>query len=170
MTVKVYGAVLILLGSGMFGYSLVRGVHREKAMLRILSHTLRWMECELRYHLTPLPDLCAEAAGQTENWLRHILEDLSKALEQQIAPDASSCMCAVLRSYDQIPVRIRRLFSLLGSSLGRFDLPGQLEGLQEIQAACTLELESIHSGREQRMKNNVTISFCAGASVVILLI
>ena len=78
-------------------------------------------------------------------------------------------MGIVLQSYDEIPVRIRRLLSLLGSSLGRFDLSGQLEGLREVQAACALELEAIRSGREQRMKNYVTISLCAGASVVILL-
>lgn len=169
MSVKVYGAVLILLGSGAFGYSLVRGVQREKAMLRMLSHTLKWMECELRYHITPLPDLCAEAAEQTGNWLRHILKDLSRALERQTAPDADGCMGIVLQSYEEIPVRIRRLLSLLGSSLGRFDLSGQLEGLQEVQATCALELEAIRSGREQRMKNYVTISLCAGAAVVILL-
>ena len=169
MTVKIWGAVLILLGSGTFGCALVRGVHREEAMLRTLLHTLGWMECELRYRLTPLPDLCAEAAEQTDNWLRRILEDLSKALEHQIAPDADGCMCAVLRSNDQIPTTIRRLLYLLGSSLGRFDLSGQLEGLHEVQAACTLELENIRNGREQRVKNYLTISLCAGASVVILL-
>lgn len=170
MSVKIWGAVFILLGSGAFGYSLVRGVHREEKMLYMLSHTLRWMECELRYHLTPLPDLCAEAAQQTGGWLRHILEDLSQALNYQMAADAKSCMHSILRANDGIPTRIKQLLCLLGSSLGRFDLSGQLEGLQEVQAACALELETIRNGQQQRMKNCLTLSLCAGAAVVILLI
>lgn len=170
MTVRAIGAVLILLGTGAFGYSLVWDVHREEAMLRTLLHTLGWMECALRYHLTPLPDLCAEAAGQSSNWLRRLLRDLAEALEHQIAPDAGSCMRAVLDANDRIPVRIKRILYLLGSSLGCFDLLGQLEGLQEVQAACAEELENIRNGREQRMKNYLTISLCAGASVVILLV
>lgn len=170
MTVKTIGAVLILLGTGAFGASLVWDVHREAAMLRTLLHTLGWMECALRYHLTPLPDLCVQAAEQSSSWLRHLLRDLAEALERKIAPDASGCMQAILHTNQRIPVRIKRILYLLGSSLGCFDLAGQLEGLREVQAACAQELETIRNGQEQRMKNYLTISLCAGASVVILLV
>ena len=59
---------------------------------------------------------------------------------------------------------------LLGSSLGRFDLAGQLKGLSAVKGQCALELQELRTDREPRLRSYRVLGLCAGAALVILLI
>ena len=169
MDYKWIGAVLILSASGCFGFSLVHGHRREETALRNLLCALDYMASELHFHGPPLPELCRSTAEVCGRNMGRIFRNLAEALDKTQNPDAASCMEAVLQNCDLPPVAQENLH-LLGSSLGRFDLKGQLLGLESVRTAARGNLDKLQANREQRMRNYQTLSLCAGAALVILLI
>ena len=143
---------------------------REEATLRRLVSALDLMECELQYHLTPLPELCQLSAKESRGCVRSVLLILSEELEAQIAPDVESCMRSALTRVPDIPSGTRRALSELGTTLGRFDLAGQLKGLETVRGECRRELEQMNVNKDVRLRSYQTLGFCAGAAVAILLI
>ena len=86
MTGKIIGAMLIIGGCGAFGYSIAASYRKEAAALRQLISALDFMQCELQYRLTPLPDLCAMAGKEQKGIVGRFLKELSLELENQISP------------------------------------------------------------------------------------
>lgn len=168
MNYKWIGAVLVIVGCGGFGISIAAGHRREEGMLRQIIHVLQYMECELQYRLTPLPELCRVAGKEARGTLREVLMNLSAELESQISPDAASCMSAALSKCQDLPGSTRGILLQLGRSLGRFDLPGQLRGLEAVRSTCQLELDELGKNRDTRLRSYQTLGFCAGAALVIL--
>ncbi len=171
MNYKWIGAILIVTGCGGFGFSLASAHRREIQLLRHLRICLQFMQSELKYRLTPLPELCRLTGKETDGILRALFFNLSKELERQISPDVSGCMNWVVRKHrEQLPGSVRKLLFRLGKSLGRFDLPGQLRGLESISCACEEELALLNQNRDIRFRNYQTLGMCAGIALVILFI
>lgn len=170
MSYKWIGAACILLACGGFGFSLAAAQRREEGALHQLIAALDYMECELQYRLTPLPDLCRQAGRDARGAVGQVLLALSKELENQVAPDAASCMNAALSAGKDLPEKTRQALLLLGRSLGRFDLPGQLKGLEAVRAECRRELEALTNNRDARLRSYQTLGICAGAALAILFI
>lgn len=168
MNYKWIGAVLVIVGCGGFGFSLAASHKREEGTLRQLIRVIQFMECELQYRLTPLPELCRTAGKEVHGALREVLDALAVELESQIAPDAASCMSAALNKCAELPGRTCGILLRLGQSLGRFDLPGQLRGLEAVRSACHLELAALEKNRDSRLRSYQTLGLCAGAALVIL--
>lgn len=168
MSVKWIGAVLVMVGCGGFGFSLAASYRREEQMLRQLISVLNFMECELQYRLTPLPELCRQAAREARGGVREVLTRLAQELEEQIAPDVLSCMRSALAGGKDLPRRVGDVCLQLGHSLGRFDLPGQLKGLESVREACRRELEELDKNRDVRLRSYQTLGLCAGAALAIL--
>ena len=139
MSYRWFGAALVIAGCGGFGFSIASGYKREEGILRQLLRVLNYME-----------------------W------DLARELEWQTAPDAASCMTAALKRSHELPRRIRGIMKQLGHTLGRFDLPGQKQGLEEVKEACRMELEALGKNRETRLRSYGTLGLCAGAALAIL--
>lgn len=170
MDIRWFGALLILAGCGGFGFLVAAGARQEERQLSKLMRILIFMENELQYRLTPLPDLCAMAAGETGGSIGQIFRDLSRALFQQEQPDAAICMQSVLNNEGDLSRRIRRHLLQLGRSLGRYDLPGQILGLQTIRKACEADLQDIRKNRDVRLRSYQTLGLCAGTALVILFV
>lgn len=171
MTYKWIGAILIIAGCGGCGFSLASAHRREIQLLRQFRICLQFMQAELKYRLTPLPALCKMTAKETDGILRSLFLDLYKELERQLSPDVSGCMNWVVRKYrERLPLSVRKLLFRLGKSLGRFDLPGQLRGLEAITSACEEELALLSQNRDIRFRNYQTLGMCAGIALVILFI
>lgn len=169
MTYKWIGAILVVAGCGGFGFSLASAHRREIQLLRHLNICVQYMQCELKYRLTPLPDLCRQAGRECGGVMKAVFGDLSRELERQISPDVSGCMATAVRNHrDQLPGSVRKLLFRLGKSLGRFDLPGQLRGLESVSAACMEELAVLNQNRDIRFRNYQTLGLCAGIALVIL--
>lgn len=168
MTLKWIGAILIVLSCGGFGFLLAANHRREERTLRQLIGALDYMECELQYRLTPLPELCRQAAKESGGVIRDALSALAVQLEDQIRPDVESCMNAALAQIQDLPKSSRICLRKLGRSLGRFDLPGQLKGLEAVRAACRLELNRLSQNRDARLRSYQTLGLCAGAALAIL--
>ena len=131
---------------------------------------LQFIEAELQYRLTPLPELCRMAAGEAKGILRIVFLNLYRELNWQKLPDAGSCMYAAIQRSGEIPPRVRRLLVQLGHTLGRFDLPGQLQGIQSVRYRCAESLQNTRKNREERLRSYQTLGICAGAALAIVLI
>lgn len=167
---KVIGAVLVLAGSMFVGiYSSV--IHnRELTLLQRFMGMLDYMTCELQYRLAPLPELCRLVSKEGKGELAAIFCELADELEQQISPNAKSCMLSVLMKHDNLPQSSRKLLDQLGSALGRFDLPGQLKGLEAVRRSCRVSINALNDNKDERLRAYRTLGLCAGAALVILLV
>lgn len=161
---------MIVLSCAFFGFAKASGHRREENDLRALLAALDYMQCELQYRLTPLPDLCRQAGGQVKGRIGKILTDLSSELERQISPDVQSCVLAALTCSRETGKAAREAFELLGSSLGRFDVDGQIRGLEAVRSFCRKELEALSYNRDSRLRSYQTLGLCAGAALAILFV
>lgn len=170
MYIKWIGACLIVAGCCGCGCSIASAAKKEERLIRQLQRLLLFMESELEYRLTPLPELCAMTAEEASGVLRNIFQSLSVELRRQYAPSAASCMGEVLQQTARLPGRARKHLAYLGRSLGRFDLTGQLSGIRAVELACRDDLERLHTNWDVRLRSYRTLGICAGAALVILFI
>lgn len=170
MAYKWIGAVFVMGSCGGFGFLLALHHRQEEAGLRQLIAALDFMECELQYRLTPLPELCRQAAGQVTGPLVSFFQKLGEELDYQVSPDVDSCMGTALAQCGALPEQTRESLTQLGKTLGRFDLSGQIQGLEAVRAECRRKLEALSHHRENRLRSYQTLGLCAGAALAILFI
>ena len=168
MTVKTFGAILVFLGCSSVGFMMVAAHKREEAALRQLLTALDFMECELQYRLSPLPQLCRCTCEHSDGYIRKVLGALALELENQIAPDAKTCMDAVLIKSSNLPRFLRTNLEQLGRSLGRFDLNGQLQGIEASRHMAQQDLEVLCENKDARLRCYQTLGLCAGFALVVL--
>ncbi len=170
MTVKWIGAILVIVSCGGYGFSMAASCRREETMLTRLLHILEFMESDLEYRLTPLPQLCREAAEQGTGTLKRVFEHLAQELDNQISPNASCCMDVALSKIRDIPLPVYTVLTDFGRCLGYFDLKGQLRELTAVKLQCRQKLEDLHAHRDQRIRSYQTLGICAGIALAILFI
>lgn len=170
MSIKLIGGLLIILGCAGVGLFLVASYKREEESLRQLISVLDYMGCELQYRLTPLPVLCRDAAAESSGCISAVMLKLAEELDSQVNPDASVCMTAALSKINRLPDKPKKLLLRLGGSLGRFDMVGQLRGIENTRQLCRLELDEFTRDRTARLRNYQTLAICAGVALTILLI
>ncbi|MDY4222112.1 MAG: stage III sporulation protein AB [Candidatus Faecousia sp.] len=170
MSYKWIGALCIVGSCGGFGISLAVQQRNEEKLLCQLRAVLDEMLWELPYRLTPLPELLRHSAKGRKGILPEVLLELAEQLDRQVLPDALSCMHAAIgRAVLSFP-RLHQLLLLLGHSLGRFDLSGQLQELTALREQCDGEIQELRLGRSDRLKSYRVLGLCAGAALVILLL
>ena len=170
MMLKLMGAVLVIAGCGGIGFRIAANHRQEEKALRQLIGILDYMECELQYRLTPLPALCRQSAKEFPGALGSVFLELALEMEAQVSPDMESCMSVALEKANTLPPLTREGMSLLGKSIGRFDIDGQLKGLEAVRQDCRRNLECISHNRDTRLRSYQTLGLCAGAALAILLI
>ena len=168
--IRILGASLIVIGCGGFGFKMAACYIREERFLRQMINVLDYMECELQYRLTPLPELCRQAGDHCSKSLKSLFNTLATELDAQIAPDAERCMCAALYKHRDIPPISEKILEMFGRSLGRFDLCGQLKGIDDIRNECNRHLQVLTENKDVRIRNYRTLAICAGAALAILFI
>lgn len=168
MSIKWIGAILIIAACGGFGFALAAAHRREERTLRELLGILDFMESELTYRLTALPDLFKAVSDQCTGDLKRVFCNFTKELNGQILPEVSSCMSAAVKAVPSIPSLTAAALENLGRNLGRFELEGQLKGLTSVKQRCRRDLERLERGRDQRLRSYQTLGLCAGAALAIL--
>ncbi len=167
---KWLGAMLIVAGCGSFGYSMASAHRREEAALQQLIGALDFMQCELQYRLTALPDLCRQAGQPCRGAVGQVLTALALELEGQLSPDVEAAMAKALNTSTALPARAGQALETLGQSLGRFDVDGQVRGLEYVRGLCRRELEELSFNRDTRLRSYQTLGLCAGAALAILFV
>jgi len=168
MTLKLIGAICIILSCSGVGFSMAAAHRREEGALRQLMGLLDHFGCELQYRLTPLPELCRGAMVDREGDILKVLNILTLELEKQVSPDAGSCMRIAVEKAGRIPQSLRRNLLTLGTSLGRYDLQGQLNGIESVRVRCRSDLEELQRNRDVRLRSYQTLGLCAGCALAIL--
>ena len=166
---RLMGAGCIVAGSGAFGFAMAAASRREERQLRQLLGALEFLSCELSYRLTPLPNLCRGAAEGRGGAVSEFFRDLAKELEKQTEPDAQSCVRSI-QARMELPASVRRILVELGQTLGRFDLPGQLRGLELSIRETEQALRIIREGAPERRRSWQTLGLCVGAALAILFV
>lgn len=166
---RVMGAGCIVAGSGAFGFAMAAASRREEGQLRALLGALEYLSCELSYRLTPLPGLCRSAAEGRGGAVSEFFLLLAKELENQTEPDVQSCVSSVLAK-TSLPSSLGRILGELGQTLGRFDLPGQLRGLELSIRETETALRTLREGAPERRRSWQTLGLCVGAALAILFI
>ena len=170
MVLKILGALLIMAGCGGYGFAISAAHCMEEKAIRQMLAALDYMQCELQYHMTPLPDLCRQAGQTSKNKIGRLLVALSEELERNVSPDVSQCMEAALLRVTDLPGRVTSAFRLLGTSLGRFDAQGQIQGFESLRAFCRAELDEMTVNRDTRLRSYQTLGLCTGAALAILFV
>ena len=170
MILKITGSVLIIFGCGFCGYTIGQNDRMKAKLLKQLIHILEFMQRELQYRMTPLPVLCRQASEAGNGPVQEFFLLLSEELEKQVSASVRDCVECILRKQSAdtcLPVQqLRRL----GADLGKFDLYGQLQGLQSLIEECEEKWKMLTLGQESRLRNYQTLSLCAGAAIAILFI
>lgn len=168
MSVKYIGAILIFASCGAFGFLKAANYRREERCLAELVRLLERMECELEYRMTPLPQICANAAQEATGCLQKVFSVLSQELENQIAPDAATCMQAALATVKDVPAETRRALLTLGNTFGKFDLQGQMNEFSAVKHQCLTRLKEMQENQDTRLRSYQTLGLCVGAGLAIL--
>lgn len=161
---------MIILGCGTVGMLHVVSHRREEEALQQLIGALDYMGCELQYRMTPLPQLCRFCAAEGKGPVGDAFLHLAMELERNETPSVSGCTAAVLKKANALPPITRKMMTRLGSCLGRFDVTGQLRGIENTRSLCRNALEEMSEGRTQRLRGYQTLALCAGAALAILFI
>ena len=170
MILKLIGSLCIILSCGGFGYYLAWQYFREETCLRQMILLIEYMKAELQYNLMPLPKLLYNCVKETDGVVANILYSLTIELEQQLAPDVDYCMRAVISRTKNIPMLTRKVLLSFGKQLGKYDLIGQLQCLDEIKRTCNRHLDTLTAEKHVRLRRYKTLGLCAGAGLVILFI
>ena len=167
---KWLGVILLVAGCGSVGFQLAATHIKEERSLRQLTALLDYMSCELQFHLPALPELCRKTAGQTSGALERFFVTLAGELDAQLSPDVERCIEAALQHTGNLPEKTASMFQLLGKTLGRFDLEGQVRGLEAVRQECRRSLKELEQNRGNRLRSYQTLGLCAGAAMAILLL
>ncbi len=170
MNRKLFGALLIIISCGGCGFSVASAYKAEAKVYKNLISALALMKAELQYRLTSLPELCDWISGEVHGPICVIFSKFAQELQTWTCPDAASCMRKVISEDRKLPSSIKKLLTDLGNILGRFDLNGQIEGLDMIKEECISQLQSLNNHNEERLRGYQTLGLCAGAALVILFI
>ena len=170
MIPKILGAVMILAGCGGVGMMICIAYKTEEEMLRQMVHAMDYIQCELRFRMTPLPELCAQASSGCRGRVSCFWMHLSEALSHHTSPHVSECVLAAKQAAGPFPQRMNQILEILSHSLGQFDAQGQQQTLEAVTSHCRSELESMGNNRDMRLRSYQTLGICAGVALVILLV
>ena len=170
MFTKLIGAIFVMAGSSTCGLTIAAAHKKQVHTLQQLIYLLDYMECELQYHFTPLPELCRQVSVEAQGVLRDIFLSLALQLEDHLVQDVSVSMNKILSLHTQCPSQTVEMLQLLGQSIGRFDMAGQLKGLEYIRSECRRKLELLTKNQDARLRSYRTLGLCAGAALCILFI
>ena len=170
MNYRIIGAIMVIISSSAVGFSIAAAHRNEAKSLMQLIRALEFMSCELEYRLPPLPELCRLTAAQMTGSMRELFVLLEGELHMQESADVYSCMTVVLQRMDKLPQTVKTNLMLLGKTLGRFDLSGQLSGIASVMQLCRRDLDGLLCNQDVRLRSYRTLGICAGVALVILFI
>ena len=169
MNPKFIGAILIVSGFGCVGLIIVSNQKKTVYLMQQLIACFEYMECELSYRMTSLPELFRKLPSDS-SILQRYFAILANELEGQISPDVSCCVSAALSQVNDIPVLVKNGIIEFGKNAGYFDIDGQLKGIVSTKERCINNLVSYTNNQDVRLRNYQALALCAGAAVVILLL
>lgn len=166
---RFFGVAAVIAGCGGFGLSLAASCRKEISMLRKLISAIQEMEWELKYRMTELPELCEEAGNAATGMIREIFFEMAGKLKRREVADLSAAFISLINQKG-LPRRVKGNMKQLAQCLGRYDLDGQLQGLESVRIQCRKDLQELETDGVQYLRSYQTLALCAGVALSILLI
>ena len=168
---KLLGAALIMAGAGWCGLGAVGRLRRRVRTLEALRSALVWLEEELTFRLSPLPELLERLGRERPDPVGPFFQDVLTGLRRD--PEEGlrqSWRQAMVRRLDILTEEERQILIEVGQTLGRFDAKAQGQALR--QAARRLDGIRAHAQEDLKRLGRVYIalSLAAGAAVVLVLV
>lgn len=170
MTIRICGAVLVILGCGGVGFAMSTNLRREERALRELVQGLEWMICQMQYQSPPLATMFMGAADVSSGEVSRIFEQIGRKLEHHDASSVADCIDDALKTAPSMPMKAAEQLRQLGTSLGQFDMDGQIMQFRSTVALCQQEVQRMSNEKDSRMRLYRTLCICIGVAVVIFLI
>lgn len=164
---RILGAAVVIAGSSGFGIALAAAARKECTMLRILIRSIQEMQWELKYRMTELPELFRLAGENGSGVIREIFLEMEEKLNRREVMDVSAAFLSEVNRRE-LPRKVRRNLKQLAQSLGRYDLEGQLQGLEVVRQQCRSDLKELESERKEQLRCYQTLTVCAGAALAII--
>ena len=169
MNFKLIGAIFIISGFGCAGFVAVLTHKKTVRLMQRLISIFEYMECELAYRMTPLPELFRKIPGESDVVKRYF-NVLANELEGQVSPDVACCAIAALTQVQDLPDLVQKCILVFSQNTGCFDIDGQLKGIASARENCVSSLGIYTKNQDIRLRNYQALALCAGATVVILLL
>lgn len=170
MTIRLIGAILIVIGCSCVGFIMAHAYRREVNMLCDFADFLNMLECELEYRRPPISYVTKYFAGDKKGSLFSFFRLLSEELESQARPSAEACVKAALSKVSDLPKQTVTYLNKLGSTLGCFDIEGQILEIRALRKEVDDTITHLRNNQDSQTKNYKTIGICAGAALTILFI
>lgn len=170
MWLRIFGACGIVAACSGFGFQAGADYRRRMKYLQDFLDALDEMMRQLNQSLLPLPELVQKASSLGSGGLYDTMGSFSQALAQQLSSDTASCMYLALERGGIEDASARRLMMQLGRSLGRFDLPGQLKGLETLHGQAQRALEHMQQEKTGLVRSYRTLGVFGGMALAVLLL
>lgn len=170
MILKLMGGILILLSCSGLGFQIAGSYYAERQLLQQWISALDFIQCELQYRMTSLPEICRQAGENGSGKIRTFFFCLAQELDQQLLPDVRGCMDAAINRVSDLPQSVLTSMEELGNTLGRFDTDGQVHQLESARQNSRKRLDVLEKDCQERMRAYQTLGICCGAAIAILLI
>lgn len=169
MTLRLLGAFFIIAGCAVCGVVASNNQKKGISCVEEFISALDMFACELEYHRTPLPELCRSIVADRTGELGRFFALLAEEMDSQIKPNVTACVTATLNRDTDLPREAQHLLRQLGDCLGKFDVEGEILGLQALRANAQQRLESMRTARREKGKTNQTLWICAGVAAAVLM-
>jgi stage III sporulation protein AB len=168
---KFFGAVLLMGGASVIGFSAAAGLRAHVNCLRVLAIALEQMERELKFRLTPLPALfhkLARSSGAPVDYFFALCEKGFNRLDDQ----PLNIIWREALEKSKLPLEQDEEFTLteLGSVLGQYDTDGQRAALFEARERLAFFLKRAEDERCRLEKVYGALGLSAGAFLLLVLL
>jgi stage III sporulation protein AB len=170
MTLKILGAIMVIVGCAGFGLTLVTTSKYEINTLMQLETALEYMQWELEYRLTPLPELFLKISGYCNGPIKELFKFAANNMMNETSPNAEGCLLDAALQIKRLPKQTYKCIVTLGKTLGEYDLNGQINGIQAVKRECDQVLKSLTQNKDVRFRSYKTLGLCAGAAIALLFI
>lgn len=170
MVGKLIGALCILASCGSFGFYLAYRQIRELKLLDQWIRILCRIEMEIRYQLRSIPEVFRLISLEEKGSLGCFFIHAAQELESQIQPDVDHCTRMALYATNGLPDTMIVFLENLGNELGRYEIDGQLQGIERIKECSRERRNFLLHDKTKRIRGYQTLGLCAGAALVILFI
>lgn len=169
---RLFAALLILIGTSTVGFGACFSAAREIRQLRQLQAALTVMKNEMTYKAAELPQmLCTmkqTVGGSVGAWLALCGE---KMLAEPMAEPAGIIMEALENTPELCFARSARntVFTLAGQ-LGSYDTEGQLRAIALAEKELTEQTKLLEESRTERSRSYKTLGICSGLAIAVILL
>ena len=169
--IKLLGSILIIGSASWVGLAMAGSVRREERLLHTLAKALERMQCEICTRLTPVGDLCRQAAEQCEGIPARIFQGLALDIRKQEGASLADMMHTRLCEYEALlPSSCQNILTQLGQILGEYEPDVQTKALQTLVEQAEQSLAALRQGRSERCRSYGVMGVCAGCALAILLV